>query len=70
MCQYIEYVSDRLLVQLGYDKLYNTKNPFSFMENISINNKTNFFEERVSEYNKSGVGSNKEDMNFELDEDF
>jgi ribonucleoside-diphosphate reductase beta chain len=70
MCQYIEYVSDRLLVQLGYDKLYNTKNPFTFMENISINNKTNFFEERVSEYNKSGVGSSKEDMNFELDEDF
>ena len=70
MCQYIEYVSDRLIVQLGYDKLYNTKNPFPFMENISINNKTNFFEERVSEYNKAGVGSNRDDMTFELNDDF
>lgn len=70
MCQYIEYVADRLIVQLGYEKIYNSENPFSFMENISINNKTNFFEERVSEYNKAGVGSNREDMTFELNDDF
>lgn len=70
MKQYIEYVADRLIVQLGYDKIYNTKNPFPFMENISINNKTNFFENRVSEYNAPGVGANKEDQVFSLDADF
>jgi len=50
MCQYIEFVADRLSVQLGYDKIYGTKNPFDFMEMISIEGKTNFFEKRVSEY--------------------
>ena len=70
MKQYIEYVADRLIVQLGYEKLYKTKNPFPFMENISINNKTNFFENRVSEYNMSGVGSTTEDMTFEINDDF
>ena len=70
MKQYIEYVSDRLLIQLGYDKMFNVDNPFPFMENISINNKTNFFENRVSEYNMSGIGSKEEDMKFELDDDF
>lgn len=50
MIQYIEFVADRLVVQLGYDKIYNTKNPFDFMEMISIQSKTNFFEKRVSEY--------------------
>ena len=70
MKQYIDFVADRLLVQLGYDKIYKVENPFPFMENISINNKTNFFENRVSEYNMSGVGGNEEDMKFELDDDF
>ncbi|EGD83219.1 ribonucleotide reductase M2 B [Salpingoeca rosetta] len=55
MREYIEFVSDRLLVSLGYDKVYNATNPFPFMENISIEGKTNFFERRVSEYQKSGV---------------
>jgi ribonucleotide reductase beta subunit family protein with ferritin-like domain len=50
MCQYIEFVADRLAVQLGQDKLYNTNNPFDFMEMISIEGKTNFFEKRVAEY--------------------
>jgi ribonucleoside-diphosphate reductase subunit M2 len=50
MCQYIEFVADRLSVQLGYDKIYGTKNPFDFMEMISIEGKTNFFEKRVAEY--------------------
>ena len=70
MKQYIDFVADRLLVQLGYEKIYKVENPFPFMENISINNKTNFFENRVSEYNMSGVGGNEEDMKFELDDDF
>jgi Ribonucleotide reductase, beta subunit len=50
MSEYIEYVADRLLIQLGYDKIYETKNPFDFMELISLEGKTNFFERRVSEY--------------------
>jgi ribonucleotide reductase beta subunit family protein with ferritin-like domain len=50
MSQYIEFVADRLLIQLGYDKKYNSSNPFSFMELISVESKTNFFEKRVSEY--------------------
>jgi ribonucleotide reductase beta subunit family protein with ferritin-like domain len=50
MSQYIEFVADRLLVQLGYEKIYHTTNPFSFMELISVESKTNFFEKRVSEY--------------------
>jgi len=70
MSQYIEYVADRLLVQLGYEKIYNTANPFGFMELISMENKTNFFEERVSSYSKAGVGRSREDMTFSLDADF
>ncbi|MDP7197693.1 MAG: ribonucleotide-diphosphate reductase subunit beta [SAR202 cluster bacterium] len=56
MSQYIEFVADRLVVQLGYPKIYNTQNPFDFMEMISITGKTNFFEDRVTQYSKSGVG--------------
>ena len=48
MKQYIKFVGDRLMVQLGYAKIYNVANPFDFMENISIENKTNFFEDRVA----------------------
>lgn len=70
MNKYIEYVSDRLLGQLNYEPLFNTPNPFEFMENISINGKTNFFEERVSEYAKAGVGMNREEMTFQIDDDF
>ncbi|MFN5182083.1 MAG: ribonucleoside-diphosphate reductase small subunit [Bacteroidota bacterium] len=71
MCQYIEFVADRLLVALGCSKYYNASNPFDFMELISLQGKTNFFEKRVAEYQKSGVMSNKEENNeFRLDADF
>lgn len=70
MSQYIEFVADRLLVALGCNKIYNVSNPFDFMELISLQGKTNFFEKRVAEYQKSGVMSNKEENIFKLDEDF
>lgn len=70
MCQYIEFVADRLLVSLGYTKLFNATNPFDFMEMISLQGKTNFFEKRVAEYQKAGVMSKKEENVFKLDEDF
>ena len=57
MTQYLEFVTDRLLVEYGCDKVYNTTNPFDFMEMISLEGKTNFFEKRVSEYQKAGVKS-------------
>lgn len=56
MARYIEFVADRLLVALGHDKLYRTENPFDFMTQISLIGKTNFFEKRVGDYRKSGVG--------------
>lgn len=55
MCQYIEFVADRLLVSLGNDKVYKVSNPFDFMDMISLQGKTNFFEKRVSDYSKAGV---------------
>ncbi|KAG1746717.1 putative ribonucleotide reductase R2 subunit [Suillus paluster] len=55
MCQYIEFVADRLLVSLGNDKVYNATNPFDFMDMISLQGKTNFFEKRVSDYSKANV---------------
>ena len=72
MSQYIEFVADRLLVSLGCPKHYNVTNPFDFMELISLQGKTNFFEKRVSEYTKAGVGKKQEpaQSNFSLDEDF
>ena len=70
MCEYIEFVADRLLVSLGYDKIYNAKNPFPWMEMISLQGKTNFFEKRVAEYQKAGVSATQEDQTFTLDEDF
>lgn len=71
MSEYIEFVSDRLLLQLGYPKMYNTQNPFPFMDRISIENKTNFFEARVAEYSKANVGlDNKDIYDFSIDEDF
>jgi ribonucleoside-diphosphate reductase beta chain len=70
MCQYIEFVADRLLVELGNEKVYNVTNPFDFMELISLEGKTNFFEKRVGEYQKAGVMSGKEENAFKLDEDF
>lgn len=70
MCQYIEFVADRLLTQFGCDKIYNSKNPFDFMELISLQGKTNFFEKRVSEYQKAGVMDEQESRTFSIDEDF
>ena len=70
MKQYIKFVGDRLLIQLGYNKIWNVSNPFDFMENISVENKTNFFEDRVSNYSKAGVGSLAIDKEFDLDADF
>jgi len=60
MSEYIEFVADRLLTQLEYSKLFNTTNPFPFMENSSLQGKTNFFEKRVGEYQKSGIGKKRE----------
>ena len=57
MSQYIEFVADRLLIQLGYNKIYNSENPFPWMELISLENKTNFFEKRVAEYSLARVGN-------------
>jgi len=74
MCQYIEFVADRLLVELGCPKAWNSKNPFDFMEMISLQGKTNFFEKRVAEYQKAGVMQNNNPEGskprFSLDEDF
>ena len=70
MSQYIKYVADRLLQQLSYKKLYNETNPFGFMEKIGLDNKTNFFEKRVSEYKKAGVMSSDKGNNFEISNDF
>ncbi|MGL5891305.1 MAG: ribonucleoside-diphosphate reductase small subunit [Bacteroidia bacterium] len=70
MCQYIEFVADRLLLALGCDKIYNATNPFDFMEMISLQGKTNFFEKRVAEYQKAGVTSDRSQNVFSLDEDF
>lgn len=56
MSQYIEFVADRLVQQLGFDKIYNTENPFDFMEMISLEGKTNFFEKRVGDYSLSNGG--------------
>jgi len=69
MNTYIEFVADRLLLQLGYTKIYNSKNPFDFMEMISLEGKANFFESRPTEYRNASVG-NKTKHNFEFTEDF
>tara|TARA_B100000809_G_scaffold82852_1_gene81232 strand:- start:2654 stop:3628 length:975 start_codon:yes stop_codon:yes gene_type:complete len=70
MAQYIEFVADRLLNSLGVEKYYNSSNPFDFMEMISLQGKTNFFEKRVAEYQKAGVKNEGEGKTFSLDEDF
>lgn len=70
MTQYIEFVADRLVIQLGYPKIYSATNPFNFMERISLENKDNFFEKRVSTYAKAGVGKNSDEMSFDMDAAF
>ena len=70
MSEYIEYVADRLICQLGYDKIWGTSNPFDFMESISLEGKTNFFEHRVSQYQVASVLNNGRENIFEADDDF
>uniref|UniRef100_A0A671P6H7 ribonucleoside-diphosphate reductase n=1 Tax=Sinocyclocheilus anshuiensis TaxID=1608454 RepID=A0A671P6H7_9TELE len=70
MKQYIEFVADRLLTDVGLPKVYKSENPFDFMESISLEGKTNFFEKRVAEYQRLGVMSNVMDCEFTLDADF
>ena len=72
MSQYIEYVSDHLLVELGLRKMFNTPNPFDFMDMISLEGKANFFDRRVSEYQKAGVATDdgKQKQEFNLNQDF
>jgi ribonucleoside-diphosphate reductase beta chain len=70
MSQYIEFVADRLLLQLGYPKTYKAANPFPFMERISLENKDNFFEKRVSTYAKATVGKDRAEMTFSTAADF
>ena len=71
MSQYLEFVTDRLLHELGCEKEYNTSNPFDFMDMISLQGKTNFFEKRVSEYQKAGVLNKEEEADkFSFDADF
>ena len=70
MNQYIKFVADRLLVTLGYNKIFNVINPFDFMESISIEGKTNFFEHRPTQYQNATVLNKTRDSTFELTEDF
>ncbi|KAG1512479.1 hypothetical protein G6F46_011848 [Rhizopus delemar] len=71
MCQYIEFVADRLMVALGFDKIYMATNPFDFMDMISLQGKTNFFEKRVSDYQRAGVmNKTPVEKKFTLDADF
>ena len=72
MATYIEFIADRLLYELGHSKIYNVENPFEWMEAICLTGKTNFFEKRVSEYQKSGVMNSLKEkkINFSVDEDF
>mgnify|MGYP000515645367 FL=1 len=70
MKQYLEFVTDRLLLDLGCSKEFNAQNPFDFMTNIALKGKTNFFEKRVGEYQKAGVKSAMNNQDFSTDEDF
>jgi ribonucleoside-diphosphate reductase beta chain len=71
MVKYLEFVTDRLLVELGCEKVYNSENPFDFMEMISLEGKTNFFEKRVGDYQKAGVLSEeKQKDTFSFGDDF
>lgn len=67
MKQYLEYVADNLLIDLKCSPMFNAKNPFDFMANIALENKTNFFEKRVADYSKSGVGSDSKDNSISFD---
>ena len=71
MSEYVRFVADRLSVQLGYDKIYDVKNPFPFMERMSLENKDNFFETRSLDYSKANIGqSHAEIFDFSITEEF
>lgn len=70
MKQYLEFVADRLLLDLKCDKVFNAENPFDFMQNIALQNKTNFFEKRVAEYAKANVGSSDSDTELSFNSEF
>jgi ribonucleoside-diphosphate reductase beta chain len=73
MNQYIEFVADHLLVSLGLQKIYNSTNPFDFMDMISLQGKTNFFEKKVGEYQKAGVKNSSKERDVQtlsFDADF
>ena len=70
MSEYIECVADRLLMSLGNEKVYNTPNPFPWMEMISLQGKTNFFEKRVGDYQKAGIMATKKEQEFSMEEEF
>jgi ribonucleoside-diphosphate reductase beta chain len=73
MNQYIEFVADHLLVSLGLQKIYNVTNPFDFMDMLSLQGKTNFFEKKVGEYQKAGVKNSSKESNVQqlsFDADF
>ena len=70
MQRYIRFVADRLVVQLGYHKIWHEENPFDFIERISMDVKSNFFETKVSAYGKAAVGESTESNTFTLDADF
>ena len=70
MGEYIEYVADRLLLMLGLDKVYNTNNPFDWMEMISVQGKTNFFEKRVGEYSNVANPEMESNHIFSLEDEF
>ena len=69
MGKYIEFVADRILKQAGYPPIWKTDNPFDFMENICLDGKTNFFEKRVGDYGKSGVGQSEQDNKVSFNDD-
>lgn len=70
MCKYIEFCADRLMLMLGYEKIYGSENPFDWMELISVRGKTNFFEKRVSDYSKFGVGNDAFNHEIKFDVEF
>jgi ribonucleoside-diphosphate reductase beta chain len=70
MTEYIKFVADRLLLELGYSKFFNSTNPFDFMESISVEGKTNFFESRPTQYQKASVLNKSNNTSFEITEDF
>jgi ribonucleotide reductase beta subunit family protein with ferritin-like domain len=70
MEQYIEYVADHLLVSLNYNKIWGTENPFDFMESISLQGKTNFFESRPTQYQKAAVLNTGKENIYTIDDDF